>query len=163
MVGLVPAIHGSDEPIVEVVPAGIGGKDQPHLPPSRPMLDIVLALDGTPNVAMGFEIDQAFEAVPLCEALHYPFPVLPDATGEVAGYAGVECAVRAVTHHVDPGTHCQIMMALLTQSNRCMDGRDRPGHDEGKERLSCMVLEDSRNKPGHGGGLRTSWACSIKS
>jgi hypothetical protein len=52
-----------DDRVVEIIPVRIIRQDQPDFPFSRPMLDVVLALDRQPNVVVLLEVDEAFDGV----------------------------------------------------------------------------------------------------
>ncbi len=136
MAGLVPAIHGSDKPVVEVIPARIRREDQAHLLLSRPVLHVVLALDRRPNVGVRFNLDQPFQPVAFGETVRYAFSVFPDAPRKdaprkIAGHARIQRAVRAIGPYVDPcALHRGSVTTVLACGNAFVDGRDKPGHDD---------------------------------
>ena len=79
--------------------------NQTHSPRSRPMLDSFLALNRGPDVVMLFEIDEAFESVPLCETVNQTVAVFTATPNEIARNAGVENTVTTIGHDVDEASH----------------------------------------------------------
>jgi hypothetical protein len=98
MAGLVPAIHDSDEPLAKVVPGGVRCQYEAHLPLSRPVLDVVFALNRGPDVRVRLCVYQLLQAVALGEAFDEAFAMFLGATREVC----VQRAVRSVGHYVHP-------------------------------------------------------------
>ena len=135
----------SAKSVIEVVPIWVRGENEPHLPGPRPMLHVLFALNGGSDVGVLFEEDQPLQPVPLSEAGHNAFAMLPNAARKVAGHAGVQNAVRPVSHDVNPGSsHRRKMPAQRTGSNASVDGRDKPGHDDEVVWASaCAVGRDS--------------------
>ena len=70
------------------------------------MLDRFFALNCRPNVVMAFEIDEAFERVPLCETVNQTFAVFMATPNEIARNAGVENTVTTIGHNVNETGHC---------------------------------------------------------
>jgi len=131
MAGLVPAIHELHQPVVKVVPTGVHREDQTHFPGSGPMLHVVLQLNRGLDVSMPLRVDEPFQAIPLRKSIRYACSMLPDSTGEIAGHAYVQCAVRAISHDVDPGSiHPRTLGRSQSCGNAFVDGRDTPGHDD---------------------------------
>src|SRR6266481_8746750 len=54
---------------IKIVPIWIHRDDRPNLPCARPMLDVVLALDGVADVIKLLEVDQALQPVPLGKSI----------------------------------------------------------------------------------------------
>src|SRR5688572_8964427 len=130
MAGLVPAIHESAEVRVQILPNGVGRENEPYLPLSWPMFHIFLALDGRHDVRMRLRINEPLQTVSLGEPFHQALAMFPDATWEIAGHAGVERAVRAVGHDIDPSSfHTRTLRQHRSGGNTAVDGRDKPGHD----------------------------------
>jgi hypothetical protein len=123
MAGLVPAIQVLDYRVVEIVPSGVLGIDEPSFPRPWPVLDVMFTLDGETNVVVFFEIDEAFKLMTFCEPIDRIRTMLVDPAQKIARDANVKYAVRPVTEDVDITTgHSAIMKGV--------DGRDKPGHDE---------------------------------
>jgi len=66
--GLGPAIHESQEPIVEIIPIWILSKDQPVFPRAPPMLQISLSLPRQPHVIVSLSINEPPQSVLFGEA-----------------------------------------------------------------------------------------------
>jgi hypothetical protein len=104
MAGLVPAIHVLlRNCVVEIVPIRICGDDQSNLPSARPMLNIVLALDGVSNVVKLLEVDQPFQPIPFSEAIDEAGPMFEHSANQIACYSNVEDAVRTIGQNVNVG------------------------------------------------------------
>ena len=86
------------------------------------MLDVFFALDRVGDALVKLHVDEALEAVALGEAGDEAFAVFVGAACDVGGDAGVENAVRAVGHDVDPA-------AGHARAHR-VGGRVKPGHDD---------------------------------
>src|SRR5690606_1165838 len=78
-----PALRRASTPsrkrFVQVVPVGIGGKKQAHLPGARPVLHRLLTLDSQSYVLMPFDEDEPLESVAFREAFDDAFAMLPGA------------------------------------------------------------------------------------
>src|SRR5438094_8144428 len=103
MAGLVPAIHGSHELIVKIVPVGICREDQTHLPRSRPMLHVSLTLNGRSDIRVRLHVDESLQTVSFGEAADQTFPVFPGTMPYIGCDAGVQDAVRPIGDRVYPG------------------------------------------------------------
>jgi len=91
MAGLVPAIHAFwPKRFEQIIPVGIAGEDETHLPRSAPMLDIVLALDGRLDVVKRLEIDETLQRVAFCKSSNSADAMLINATSEIACRADVK-------------------------------------------------------------------------
>ena len=64
------------------------------------MLDRFFALNCGSDIVMVFEIDEAFERVPLCETVNQTFAVFIATPNEIARDAGVENTVTTIGHDV---------------------------------------------------------------
>ena len=73
------------ECLAQVVPIGIGCKDQTHLRGARPMLHVLPALNSVNNPINLLKADQAFEAVSLREPVGQALAMLPDSPGQIRG------------------------------------------------------------------------------
>jgi hypothetical protein len=126
MAGLGPAIHVLlGDGVEEIVPCWIVSGDQSDFPRARPMLDVVLALNGSSNVIEHLEVDEPLKAVPFGEPLNHSRTMLEHAPNEVARYADIQGTVRTIGHDVNvPTCHADIPQDV--------DGRDKPGHDGGE-------------------------------
>jgi len=123
------SLYRSDQLFVEIFPFAICR--QAHLPDSRPMLHVPLALDGRPNIRVTFEIHEPFERIALGEAGCDALPMLPPAFCKIARNARINRTVRPVRHDVDPGVfHCWKLPRKTARGNGFVDGRDQPGHDD---------------------------------
>jgi hypothetical protein len=71
------------------------------------MLDRFFALNCGSDIVMVFEIDEAFERVPLCETVDQPFAVLIATLNEIARNAGVENTVTTIRHDVNEACHSE--------------------------------------------------------
>jgi hypothetical protein len=85
------------------------------------MFDIFFALNGTADIIMNFEIDEAFQAIPFGKALDRSFSVFGNPADKIARDANVKNTVGFIREHVDISGH-----GLSVTS---VDGRDKPGHD----------------------------------
>jgi hypothetical protein len=102
MAGLAPAIHGSVEPVVKVFPICISREYQAHLSGPRPMLHVALALDRSADVRVTLCEHQPLQPVSLSKSVGQTFPVLPNATSQIAGNPYVQRAVWPVSYDVNP-------------------------------------------------------------
>src|SRR5262249_9902620 len=129
---LVPVVHASRKPIVEVIPIGICREDQTHLPGAWPMLHIALALNSSANIRVMFYEHQPLQTVSLSETVSHTFSVLPGATGKITGNPGIESTVGPVCYDVDPSAlHRVNLRKRQAACNAPVDGRHKAGHDEG--------------------------------
>ncbi len=106
----------------QVIPTGVDRQDHPDLPSSRPVLDVVLALDSGLDILEMFEVHQPLQPVSLGEAVHETFAVLIHAADQIAGDADIQDAVRPVSQNID-------IAASHAAPPQDVDGRDKPGHD----------------------------------
>jgi hypothetical protein len=102
MAGLVPAIHELDEAVVQIIPLGICRENEPYLPGSWPMLNVMFALDGRLNVGKRLRVDKPLQSVSLGEAWQQTFTVFPGTTRNLGSNAGVQDAIRPIGHYVHP-------------------------------------------------------------
>lgn len=98
--------------------------DQRNFPAAFPMLQGFLPLNGLISTAVHFEIYKGFHNVPLGETVRQPFPVLVNASYQIAGYADVEGAFLPAGQDVN-------VMGHGKASGAVMDPRVKHG-DEGK-------------------------------
>ena len=63
--------------------------NEPHLPGTWPMLDILLALNGVTNVIKTLGVDEYFQAVTLCESPNESFPMFIRAPRQIACDSGI--------------------------------------------------------------------------
>ena len=66
----------------EVIPGGIRCRNESDLLFASPGLDLLLSLDGAPDIAGGLEVDQAGDAISSRE-LAFSVPMLRDANEQV--------------------------------------------------------------------------------
>jgi hypothetical protein len=90
------------------------------------MLDVVLALDGVPDVVELKKMDQSLQSISLGETGDEPGAVFEYSTHKIARYADIEDAVRRVGQNVNVATFHAVSL-------QDVDGRDKPGHDELRE------------------------------
>src|SRR5262245_59298963 len=64
-----PSTSSGRDRIEKVVPIRIHGENLSNLPGARPMFDIVLALDGIPDVVELLEIDQSLQSISFGETI----------------------------------------------------------------------------------------------
>ena len=87
MAGLVPAIHVLlRDRIVKIVPIRIVGDYQSNLPRSRPMLDVMFALNGALNILKSLEIDVFLETMSFCKAFDESGAVFKNSTNQIIGH-----------------------------------------------------------------------------
>ena len=97
------------------------------------MLEVLLSLNRVADILMMFGVDEALQTIPLGEAKHRPNTMLPCSARQVAGYANIKCAIRAVRYDVNPSSqHGMIVRPEKPERNRGRDGRVRLGHDGGR-------------------------------
>src|ERR1700722_16476901 len=84
--------------LIQISPIPISLQNQADFPGAGIVFHVLLALDRVADVLEELAVDEAFEAVALGEAFHDAFAMFPRAAREVAGYASVKNAVRAVGH-----------------------------------------------------------------
>ena len=118
-----PSTSLGRDSIEKVVPIRIHGDNLANFPGTGPMLDIVLALDGCPDIVELLETDQPLQAISLGEAIDEPRTMLKYSADNIACNADVEDAVRSVGQNVN-------IAACHADSLQDVDGRDKPGHDE---------------------------------
>jgi hypothetical protein len=144
MAGLVPAIHGSRQPIVKVIPVGVRREDQAHPPAPRPVLHVELALNCDANVPVGFSVYQTLEATLPGKAIGYAVAMLPNATGEITGDAGIKRAVRSVGYNVDPSSfHRTNWRAVGGLWRDFMGARHKAGRDEDGQNITELCSTKS--------------------
>ena len=128
--GLVPAIHVSNNSVsndfvVQINPLGIVGQNQPYFPFSRPMLDVVFALDRSLNVLVVFEINEPLDLILFRKSCDLAIPMFVNSSDKVVRNTDVQDAVGRACQYVKIATcHCHNM--------KNVDGRDKPGHDDGQ-------------------------------
>ena len=84
------------------------------------MLDVGFALNRVGDSLVEFHIDESLQAVSLGEAGHETFPVFIGAPTDVGRDAGVENAVGAVGHDVDPAAGHWRIIAWMAGSSPAM-------------------------------------------
>src|SRR5580704_15159745 len=105
MAGLVPAIHVLLRDDVEkIIPIRIVGDNLSNFPSSRPVFDIVFALNGLLNGFILFEIDESLQAVPLRKAFYRSGSVFKHAADDVVRNANINYAVWLVGQKIDVAT-----------------------------------------------------------
>src|SRR5215212_7787005 len=90
------------EDLVQVLPFGVHGVDEPDLPGARPVLHRALALDRVADVLEALVPDEPPQPVCLREPLDGAGAVLPGAQREVGGHAEIERAVAPIAHQIHP-------------------------------------------------------------
>src|SRR3954454_24173110 len=66
----------SDQRVVQIIPIRIHRVDEPHFPGTRPMLDVLLALDRRLNGVVRFVVDEALRAMLFRKAVDQSLTVL---------------------------------------------------------------------------------------
>jgi hypothetical protein len=89
------------------------------------MLDIVLALDCHPNVIKSFKIDEAFQPMSLGKSVDESGSMLKNAANQVIRYPNIQNPVGTICQNVNVTATCH------GATVKDVDGRDKPGHDEG--------------------------------
>src|SRR5205807_1254840 len=104
---------------IEVVPIWIINDDLSDLPGTRPMFDVVFALDGVADVIKRLEVDQPLQAVSLREAIDESGAMFEDAANEVVCHANVEDTIGSIGQKINvTACHAEIVQDV--------DGRDKP-------------------------------------
>jgi len=85
-----------------IVPVRIHRVNEPDLPRARPMLDVLLSLNGSLNGVMPFIVDETFETVVLGKTLGETFPMLVGKLRQRAGHTDIKRAIAPVGHQIDP-------------------------------------------------------------
>jgi hypothetical protein len=96
---------GLKQSLVEIIPFGIEGVDEPDLPGSRPMFHRFLFLDRGADIVENFIIDQVLESVSPREAVDQAFAMFETPLRQIAGDAGVKYSVAPTAHHVNVCGH----------------------------------------------------------
>ena len=144
MAGLVPAIHGSRQPIVKVIPVGVRREDQTHLPASGPVFHVALALDRGADIRVGFCKYEPLQPIFFREAVGHSFMVLPNTTGKITGDAGIKRAVRSVGYNVDPSSfHRTNWRAVGGLWRDFMGARHKAGRDEDGQNITELCSTKS--------------------
>jgi hypothetical protein len=88
------------------------------------MFDVVLSLDRLPDIVEAFKIDQSFQSMALCETINEPGSMFKHPTDKIICHSNVKSSVGSIGQNVDVAAgHLEIV--------KDVDGRDKPGHDEG--------------------------------
>jgi hypothetical protein len=91
------------------------------------MLDVMLALNGVADVVESFEIDQSLQSIPLGEAFDESRAMFKYPADKIVRHPNVQNAVWTIGQNINVSTcHAEILQDV--------DGRDKPGHDELRER-----------------------------
>jgi hypothetical protein len=109
----------------EIVPFRIAGDDFSYLPRAGPMLDVVFSLDRRLNVVKSFKIDEAFQSMPLGKPVNESGSMFKNTAYEIVRYPDIQNAVRPIGQNVD------VAASYHGPIEKDVDGRDKPGHDEG--------------------------------
>ena len=108
---------------VQVIPLRILSEYQPYFPFTRPVLDVVFALNGRLNIFVMFEVDEPLDCVSFRKSRDQAIAMLVDSSHEVVRNTHVQDAVGCARQYVKIATcHAHKM--------KDVDGRDKPGHDE---------------------------------
>ena len=125
--GLVPAIPSHwlrrCNVVIKVTPGFIFLGNEPRLPSSRPMLNILLALDRLICGIVNLKMHQAIYLIALREAVDHLALVLIYTADEIARDGDIERAAGAACEDV----YIELSHAPSVQNR---DGRDKPGHDD---------------------------------
>jgi hypothetical protein len=129
-----PAIHVLRcDRIEQVGPIWIASGNHSDLPRSRPMLDVVFALDGTSDVVKPLEVNKLLHPIPFGKALDESRSMFENPTDEIVCHANVKNAVRTTCQNVNITAVCHVEIL------QDVDGRDigakqsfvaSPGHDD---------------------------------
>src|SRR6202035_3341083 len=65
----------SNDRIIQIIPFRIIRQNQSHFPFSRPMLDVVLALDRGLNIFVTLEVNESLDGIPLGKSCDQAVPV----------------------------------------------------------------------------------------
>jgi len=74
--------------------------NQAQLPPSEPVLEVLLPLDRIPDVIVLLIVDEATDVVLLREPVNRAFPVLIRASRQIARHADIQRAVGFTRENV---------------------------------------------------------------
>jgi hypothetical protein len=86
--------------IVKIVPIRIVGDNQSNLPGTRPMLDIMLALDRISDAIKGLEVNEPLQPIASRKAFNEPRTMLKDATHKVTSAVNLKfLSVLLQAHH----------------------------------------------------------------
>ena len=111
--GLDPAIRESGvDSLIQIQPIGVVLLDQRQFPGARPVLDVLLALQGVPDVVEFLVVDQSVDTISLCETIGRALPVLPSSAREIVRHADVQGAVPSTGQDVDVVGHLCCMPAV---------------------------------------------------
>ena len=93
----------------KIFPEWIRVLDQSNLPPSLPLLQLLLALNRRCHGGMAFEVDQYPDGVLLRESVDRAELVSPHTLVQVGCDTGVECAIAFAGQNIDAGTLGQLL------------------------------------------------------
>src|SRR4051812_34308382 len=117
----------------QVAPIRIHRPDQIDFPLTRPVLDVLLALDRDGDRIVLLEIDKARDVVLFRKAWHQFFTVFVDTANEIIGHAHIERSTRLACQNVNPITHAKMMDCRVKPGNYIfflVAGREPPGAGE---------------------------------
>src|SRR5665213_241522 len=118
-----PSTSSLRDGVEEVIPIGIHSDNLSDFPRARPMLDVVLALDGVADVVELLEIHQPLQSISFGETCDEAGAMFEYTADKVARHANIKDTVWAIGQDVNVATcHAEILQDV--------DGRDKPGHDE---------------------------------
>src|SRR5438552_7944770 len=122
--------------VEEIVPIWVHHHDLSNLPRAWPMLDVVFALNGIPDIFELLKVDQPLQPISLGKPVDESGTMFEYSADKIARHSNVEDAVRAIGQKIDVSTcHAAILQDV--------DGRDKPGHDE----LRDLALPSSASRP----------------
>src|SRR4029077_10656094 len=107
---------------VQITPGRIGFRDKTCLPRARPMLHVLLALNGVASGREYFEINELMNVIALCVAFDKAVAMLVDTMNEITGDADVDRATRPAREDIE----VELPHAWSMYKR---DGRGKPGHD----------------------------------
>lgn len=104
----------SRQPVVEILPHRILLQDQGDFPGARPVLQVLLSLNGISDILVPLYPNEPFKAVFPGEAIGNARAVLPSAARDIAGDADIQSPIWTVGDNVDPST---LHRAILPKRN----------------------------------------------
>src|SRR5664279_5642839 len=92
----------------EIVPIRIRSDNHSYLPCTRPVLDIVLALDGIPDVVKPLEIDEPVQSVSFGKAFDETRPMFEHAADQINRHPDIKNAVWSIGQNVNVSAACHV-------------------------------------------------------
>jgi hypothetical protein len=152
----------SEQRRIQVLPLGVHLLDQPDLPRTGPLLDVLFPLNGWQDLLVPLEPNQALQAVSARESRLAACSVLPTTPDNVRRYANLQRAILSVRHDVNiPAAHlirhrAKSSTAGIRRSSRTayagrckgVDGGPSPAMTGRDRRLAPDDLADTQSLAG---------------